>query len=148
MFELIGSITPSQFLIIVLLILSLAVIIGDSEITPWVAASIIIVSGVDFIGGSPLIQLISFSVSFFFFIFYARKILYKNQNENNITENIDSMLNQKIVVKKINQDDSSSGVGLSSSGKMWNIRCELGCSISLNSEYECFKIEGLTLVVK
>ncbi len=148
MFELIGSITPSQFLIIVLLILSLAVIIGDSEITPWVAASIIIVSGIDFIGGSPLIQLISFSVSFFFFIFYARKILYKNQNENNITENIDSMLNQKIVVKKINQDDSSSGVGLSSSGKMWNIRCESGCSVSLNSEYECFKIEGLTLVVK
>ena len=148
MFELIGLIAPSQFLIGVIIILTVAVLIGDSDITPWIAASIIIVAGIDFIGGSPLIQLISFSISFVFFIFFSRKIIYRNQDKDYITENIGSMVSQKIIAKKINQNDESSGTGLSSSGKMWNIRRDSGNPISLNSEYECVRIEGLTLIIK
>ena len=148
MLEIIGLITPSQFMILVLAILLLAAFIGDSDITPWIASSIVIVAGIDFLGFSPIIQLIGFSVSFIFFIFIAKKIIYKNQNQNLITEEINLMLDRKIIVKKIDNNDLSSGTGLSESGKSWNVRSYDGNAISMNCEYQCSQIEGLTLIIK
>lgn len=148
MLELINIITPSQFMILVLVILVIATIIGDSDITPWVAASIVMVAAMDYLGFSPLVQLIVFSASFIFFIFFAKNILYKNQDENLITEDINSMLNRKIIVKKINKNEPSSGSGMSENGKSWNIRSLSGESIFINSEYQCCQIEGLTLIIK
>ena len=145
MLELIDLITPAQFMISVLAILLMAVFIGDSEITPWVALSIVIVAGLDFLGFSPLIQLIGFSASFVFFIFAAKKIPY--QNKTLITEEIGLMLDRTITVKKVNDNDHSSGTGLSESGKSWNVRSYDGNAISINSKYQCSQIEGLTLII-
>jgi membrane protein implicated in regulation of membrane protease activity len=150
MLEIIDLITPAQFMISVLAILLITFFIGGNEIALWITSSIVIVAGIDFLGFSPLIQLIGFSVSLIFFIFFAKKIIYKNKNKTQslITEEIGLMLDRKIIVKKINDNDPSSGTGLSESGKSWNVRSYDGNAISMNCEYQCSQIEGLTLIIK
>ena len=142
----IDSLEIWHFFLTALVFLAISAFIGDSDILPWISFSLFLVGLLDYFGTGALLQLISAPIFLIISIIFSRKYLYSD-NQNMIAEDINSLINQKVRVVRINSESNFSGEGVAVNGKRWNISHFRQKQIENGKYYLCKQIEGLTLLV-
>jgi len=132
-----------------LFLLLISTLIGDEDILPWVSGSFFISGLIKFLGASPTVILILFPFQLIILFYFAKPLLYRKNDDNNvvITEDINSMVNQIVRVISIDSSESFSGESISLNGKKWKISNIDKQPLLMNEKYRCTSIEGLTLIV-
>mgnify|MGYP001495656403 CR=1 FL=1 len=148
MIELLLLIEPWMFFVCGLIILAIGVILGEITVLPWISLAVFSVGIADFFALSAINQIIVFSVVLFLSIYMSHKFISVKGENGSIAESVDDLVNQTIIVSKLEGSDSKIGQGLSNSGKSWNVEHVEGESLALGKKYICTAINGITLLIK
>ena len=148
MINLLSLIEPWMFFTCALALLAIGVITGEITILPWIALAVFSVGIADFFGLSTIGQILVFCFVLFVSIYLSHKFISIKGRQNSIAESSSDLVNKTIIITKIQRDKSNFGIGLSASGKSWNVKHEEGVGLEIGKKYSCTSTNGITLIVK
>ena len=148
MIDLLSLIEPWMFFTCALALLAIGVTTGEITILPWIALAVFSVGIADFLGLSTIGQIVVFCLVLFVSIYLSHKFISIKGRQNSIAESSSDLVNKTIIITKIQRDKSNFGIGLSASGKSWNVQHEEGVELEIGKKYYCTSTNGITLIIK
>ena len=146
--DIIASISPWHYLIGALLLFVLSATVGDFDLLPWAAASLLLLALLDFLEAAPIIQLAAFPISFIVFLAISKRVLSNDAGEQLIGMDINQMIDHSVRITKIDPQDNSLGEGAVAGGRAWRVRHINGDSLAEGDSYFCKEVDGACLLVK